>query len=195
VHLLDNGLCVSCAPRVTANFDVHEPRDHHGKWIDIGGVDVPDLGALHNLDNFDLYESTYDVHDESSVDGFAAISMTNGDTQVAFDSDTHRYVLADTDPQGMRDFADTLDHMLESYHTVDLNEAGKDTSPGELVDYETWDDGDITVGYDASGDFKVTHTDTGHEVNLPELTAEQVTELIDALREQADAAEALADNG
>lgn len=193
MHLLDNGICVTCNPRLTAAFDVHQPRDHDGKWTDIGGVSVPDLGALHKLDNFDSYDNTYEVNDEVSVDGFTAISMTNGDTQVAYDTDSHRYVLADSDSDGMRDFADTLEHMLESYEQTDLDEAGQDAGLGEFVDYETWDDGDIRVGYDAAGDFHVVSADTGHEVNLPELTADQVEELIQALRDQADEAESLSE--
>lgn len=174
-------------------YNPSQARGHDGKWISIGGgVDVPNFGALYKLGNFEEYDRTYGVFDESSVSvggdySFAAISMLNGDTQIAVDTKSHRYVLADTGVAGMRDFADTLERMLESYHDADqekLDSAG----PGELVDHQTWDD-TIQVGYDVAGDFRITGEDTGEEVPLPELSPEQVQQLIDALREQADNAE------
>jgi len=171
-------------------FDPHQARNSHtGEWIHIGGgVDVPDFGALYNLDDFDNYEKLYDVYDETNVEGFTAISMLNGEAQIAFDTESHRYVLADTDAAGMRDFADTMERVLESYDQIDFDDLGE-VEPGELVDYLTWKDGEIQIGYDQAGDFRITSTDTDTKVPLPELTPEQVQELIDALREQADNAE------
>lgn len=175
-------------------FDPSQARDpRNGKWISIGGgVDVPDLGALFSLDNFVEYDKHYHVFDETSVDiggdySLAAISMKDGDTQIAVDTKSHRYVLADADADGMRSFADTCEKMLDSFDKIDqadLDSAG----PGELVDHLTWD-GTIQVGYDAAGDFRITATDTEQQVPLPELTPEQVQQLIDALIEQADNAD------
>lgn len=168
----------------------HDPRN--GRWISIGGgINAPDFGALYKLDNFEEYDKTYDVFDESSVNvgdfSFTAISMQNGEAQLAVDTESHRYVLSDTDAAGMRDFADTLEKMLESFEGID-QETLDSAEPDELVDYLTWDDG-IQIGYDAAGDFRITTTDTDEQIRLPELTPEQIQELIDALIEQADNAE------
>lgn len=192
-HELADGRCVTCST-ASRHFDPHQPRDpHSGKWITTGGI----LGALlpDDANLFDTekdwhrYDELYDVLDETAVSGFAAISMANGEAQVAFDDGNHRYVLADTDPAGMRDLADTIEKLAEEYH----NSAGDlETSPNGLLDYLPWgEDEELVIGFDAAGDFRFTAKDAdGKPFDLPELTIEQAQEYADALNEQAGQAEA-----
>lgn len=213
MHILDNGICVTCRPgaaraseheivdgdcvtcKVTASrgFDPHQPRDpHNGKWITTGGVLgalIPDDANLFDTEkDWHRYDELYDVLDETAVSGFAAISMANGEAQVAFDDGNHRYVLADTDPAGMRDLADTIDRLVEEFDNAD--EGDLELSPNGLADWLTWGE-DIQVGFDLAGDFRFTGKDAeGKEFSLPELSTEDAAKFADALREQADQADA-----
>ena len=174
------------------HFDPTQPRNPHtGEWVHIGdGINVPDLGGVFDLDHFEKYEELYHVSDESkNIVGFTAISMKNGEAQIAFDTDTHRYVLADTDAPGLRDVADTLETLLDEYENRFDPMDGTEYRPGDLVDYFDTADGAIRIGFDQAGDFKITATDSGNKIDFPELNPDQVRELIDALHEQADNAE------
>ena len=199
-HQLDNGECVACRSMASrGHFDpsLHPHDPHNGKFVTTAGV----LGALlpDDANLFDTekdwhrYDELYDVLDEMAVSGFAAISMANGEAQVAFDDGNHRYVLADTDPAGMRDLADTIEKLADEFenHFDPTEDPGSEYKVGDLVDYLPWgEDEELVIGFDAVGDFRFTAKDAdGKPFDLPELTIEQAQEYADALREQADTAE------
>lgn len=191
-HVLRNGRCVTCRTTASRHFDIHQPRDpHNGKWITTGGV----LGALLPNDanlfdsekDWDRYESHYKVVDEFTVGGFTAVSTALGEGQVAFDDGSHRYVLGDTDGDGLRDLADTIDKLVEEYETAD----GLEAADNGLLDYLPWgEDQELVVGFDAAGDFRFTAKDAdGKTFDLPELSVEDAAKFADGLREQADTAD------
>lgn len=184
---------------IASHYDPQQFRDpQSGKWVHMGGgFHLPHTNLFGDKANsWDDYERVYEVLDESTVGSFTAISMTNGETQVAFDDSTdgesHRYVVADGGPDDLRELADIIDRLLDGQAEALGDDDVEPDSTG-LVDYLPWGEGRLgstQVGYDRSGDVRFTVTDTsGKTVPLPELSADEAAEFADALRTQAQAAE------
>lgn len=164
-------------------FDPSQPRGPDGQWI---GLDLPDVG---NLFGGDAWGERFDNElDERSVAGFAAVALDNGETQVAFDRGNDRYVLFEGDSDTMRSFADFVASMHDDAQSMDGSEENDDNG---LVDSLPWsDDASVSVGYDVAGDFRITHADGhGNEVAFPELSSQEVGQLVEALHEMAQAAQ------
>lgn len=164
-------------------FDPHQPRRPDGEWA---GLNLPDVG---NLFKGDAWGERYDnTIDERSVGPFVAIGLEGGETQFAFDHGSDRLVLAETDANGMRSFADLLQRARDDADAMDGTEENDDDNG--LVDDLSWDEDDtISIGYDAAGDFKITKATGEDWTNLPELSDEEIGQLIEALHDMAQVAE------
>jgi hypothetical protein len=159
------------AEAVTAKFNPDEPRNPAtGEWISVGGL----------LD-FDALESLYgELIDERSVGDFNVSYYAHGDMTLSVDYDDKRLILADGfDQANTTRLADGLEWAASA--DPDGDEAIDDTG---LVDYDEFTDSGVIVGYDPSGDVRISApAGNDDEVHEFDVSPEEASGLADALRD------------
>lgn len=150
---------------VLERYDEHQFRDpggeNGGQWAKQPGMP------------FDDYATLYDVYDESSTDsGLTAVSMSNGDLQLAFDDPSRpdrRLPLLDLDEADMRQVRGALAKAV----AADVED-----------DWELTEDGDVW--------FRVSRLADGVALEVPgedwsaTVDADEASDLVDAIDEQMD---------
>lgn len=195
VHVLDNGICLTCSPRRTLmrKFNPNEPRDPHtGKWIDT----TPGDGLAHAAGRLwdDILETYGDEYDSAEAGDFTVAVFTNGDLGLFFQVEPDRYevVWNGSDGSDVRDLRDRVNWALEH---IDAMPKGAENDPKTgMVDYGYATSDDVVVGFTSDEEVVLRvpkHADADPEdpdqfdSYYPGVT--EASELSGALDEMADA--------
>jgi hypothetical protein len=182
VHVLENGICTEPVVR-------HLPGQHNQQSHGNGTAAV----KAYTLDAF---EDPYGpIVDDRYAGDLHVTVHENGDFVLSFvDDDGGRSVVFDSlTPDGARDIADGLDWATSQ----DIPEDAENDPGTRLVDWEYRGE-DVMVGYDASGDVSLRFprsddADPGdlNAFEVVDLGVDDAAELVEALRDMADAHEDL----
>lgn len=165
-----------------AAYDPLQPRGDDGKW----SSGLPDGMAGDALMTLDKWAESYpDVEDEAFTDsGLGAVSMSTGEVQLAFNTgDDRRFVIRDSDVDESRVIADGIERAIDAGDTGNSGDADI-TYGSEDIGHAAYDhaSGEVTMTFygaaDANADLQFT------------LAADDAQAFVDAIRAQADVAEA-----
>jgi len=166
---------------IRAGFDVHQPRDPVGRW-----VDMP-------LSWAELIERFGDLVDERNVGDYHIGAHEGGRVVLSFDADTpgRRTVLRDLTPDEARAVGDDLDEMVFDAANVEIDDDDPPASMNDLVDDTSTAlrPKPMTVGYDYTGDIHLFAGDDDDADEVATLSQDEATDLANALRESADGAD------
>lgn len=206
MHVLDNGVCVTCQPiaaragrhelvdgqcitcsavRAGHHFNPNEPRDPHtGKWMGVGGA-AKALGKM-------TQDAFFSAHGEDWEDQYGsmhtlqAILWANGDASLYRDLPKDKVqVFADIDSGDSRRLGDGI------HWAADRPESG---TPAKVSEQRTVDLGgsaaQVGYGYDGNGDLFVQLVMPGEKTPIDMVDLALVGELVDDLGALADALDA-----
>ena len=185
-HVLVDGVCTTCPARTVARYDPTEPRDpHSGKWIDGPGGTAAGAAKVLGQMTADAFFAAHgnDWEDQyGSGDTLQAILWANGDASLYRDLPKGKVqVFADIDSGDARRLADGV------HWAVDRSESG---APAKVAEQRTVDLGGNTAqvgyGYDQSGDLFVQVVMPGEKTPIDMVDLDQVSSLVDDLRLLAD---------